>query len=551
MNFFAIDTETTGLNYWQHDIFGASWCEDINSPVYKTWDQVDKEALKKIFNSDRPILFHNAKFDLHMLRKHGFPIPKNLHDSMIMSYIYNENTTHSLENLSHKYLNVEKWKDDVKKLVDFDAGQTYADVPYEVMKTYAERDVKYTLQLGNFLASKLKDEPKLWELYLKEMELLKELIQIEEYGVKIDTALLADMTNHLQKEIDEHSTKVYYEAGEQFNIESPDELANILFDKLKLPVQGYTQKDHKRKIDDYCLEKLDHPIIQPLKTYRLARHMKRTYCDNIKGYLDAGDILHCNFKQNGTTTGRFSCVSPNLQNIPKIHRIRELFIPRLNCKWYLFDYKQMEMRLYAYFANDAKVKEWFKQGVDPYYEMAKIYYKKSEVTKSQRDFIKGFTLGKLYGLGISGTMNKYHKTKREAYRLHDEFNKAFPLVKRFNKKVIDRVLANGFIESPFGRRRRLNERGSYKGMNALIQGSGGDIMKEDMIKVNRLLANKKSNVIISIHDELLVEVHNDEAYLVKEIVNVMQDYPQFEDVDMLVDIKMTDTNWKEAKKNEL
>ncbi len=545
MNFFAVDTETTGFNFWQHDVFGMSWCSQRNKSEYELVEKVDHAKMIKIFKSDRPIVFHNAKFDLHMLRKLGYPIPKNLHDTMIMSAIYNENSKHTLENLSHKYIGVEKWKDEIKKYVK-DNNCSYKEVPYKLMTKYAKRDANNTYLLSQFLYEKLQQTPKLWALYLKEMELMKQLIQIENYGVKIDTKLLTSLSIHLQDEIALYEKQIYKEAGQEFNIES-DELKNILFVKLKLPVQGYTAKDHKPKTDEYALKKLMHPIIEPLLAYKLSSHMKSTYCDNIKSFLDKDDILHCSFRQHGATTGRFSCANPNLQNIPKIHRIRELFVPRVGFKWYFFDYKQMEMRLYAYFADDQKVKDWFIKGVDPYHEMAKIFYRRDDISKEgeERNFIKTFTLAKLFGLGVSGTMTKYHKTKEEAYRLNNEFKVAFPLVYKFNQHIMNIVKSKGYIESPFGRRRRLTSKTCYKGMNALIQGSGGDMMKEIMLTNGLSLVSKKSNIIVSIHDELVVEIHDSEECLVKQIVDVMEDFPQF-DVKMPVDIKVTSKNWKEA-----
>lgn len=545
MNFFAVDTETTGFNFWQHEVFGMSWCDKKGTAEYKLVNKVDHKKLIKIFNSDRPIVFHNAKFDVQMLRKLGYPIPKNIHDTMIMSAIYNENSKHTLENLSHKYIGAVKWKDEIKKYVK-DNKCSYKEVPIELMTKYAKRDAQNTYELSLFLFEKLQQTPKLWELYLKEMKLLKALIEIEYYGVKIDTKLLTSLSTHLQNEIEINEKQVYKEASCKFNIDS-DELANVLFNKLKLPVQGYTAKDHKPKTDEYALKKLVHPIIKPLLAYKLSSHMKNTYCENIRSYLDKGDILHCSFRQHGTTTGRLSCANPNLQNVPKEHRIRELFIPRYGFKWYFFDYAQMEMRLYAYFADDQKIKDWFIKGVDPYREMAKIFFRRENITKEERDFIKTFTLAKLYGLGISGTMTKYHKTRQEAVRLNNEFKEAFPLVYKFNQHIMGIVRSKGFIESPFRRRRRLTSKTCYKGMNALIQGSGGDMIKEDMININDLLRNKKSNIVISVHDELIVEIHDsEEKELVPKIANIMEDFPQF-DVTMPVGIKVTSINWKEVE----
>jgi DNA polymerase-1 len=539
----GIDTETTGLNFWRHKIFGISQCSSREDYWFKRNEELDLEQLKKLFKTETPVVFHNAKFDLHMLLNEGFDMPKNMHDTMIMSSLLNENISHTLKDTCKQHLNTEDWKDGVQEYVKKNKC-SYDQVPHELMKEYAAKDALYTWLVAPTLLEKLQTEG-LMELYNKEIKLTKVLVDIERYGWLIDKDYLQQLQPSLDKDIKESSDRIFYEVGKTFNIES-DELAEVLFGMLKLPILAYTEKEHKPKIDDFILEKLNHPVIPFIQRYRTASKMKSTYCDNVQELADDNNIIHCNFRQNGTVTGRMSCTQPNLQNIPVDHDVRKLFICRPEHKVYCFDYKQQEMRLYAHFANDTKLKSWFEQGVDPYKGMAPSFYGKLNISKEERDFVKIFTLAILYGIGAKGIAQKYNKTFAEAQALKVRFQTAFPLMKRFSYYISDRVKQLGYIKNPFGRKRRLDVDKAYKGMNALIQGTGGDVMKDSLIKLHNFLQGTKSHIINSIHDDIMVEVHNDDTKIVPEIQKIMEDFPQFS-VPMKLSVAMFDTNWKDKK----
>lgn len=544
MKFVSLDTETTGLQFYKHDIFGISWCTNPNDTQFKLIEEVDASWLRTLLNSNERICGHNIKFDLHFLKKLGYPIPKNIDDTMIMSALINENGSHSLQNVAVRYLNIPKWKDGVKEYVK-KHNCTYKEVPHNTMKEYAANDALRTWQISNVLYPLL-ERKGVKELYDSEMILLKNMLEIEERGLLIDTKLLKKLRIELEKDEKKWLKNVYDVIGKTFNVNSDDELADLLFNKLKLPVQGYTLKDHKPKVDVYALEKLNHPVISPILNYRTASKMKSTYCDNIANYIDDNNILHPNFRQHGTVTGRFSCAEPNLQNIPKNHAVRELFICRPNYTNFYFDYGQQEMRIYAHYANDQKMINMFKVGVDIYKEMAKVYYKKNDISKDERDFIKNFTLGILYGMGARGISQRYNKTIDEAWRLKNHYNFTFPLMKKFSYHIMSKIKQDGFIKNIFGRKRRLTPDKTYKGLNALIQGTAGDIMKRKINEVSILLKDTKSYIFNSIHDELCVEIHNSEKYLVNEIKTIMEDIPQIS-IKLPIDIKYTTTNWGQLK----
>jgi DNA polymerase-1 len=540
----SIDTETTGLNFWRHKIFGISQCASRDDFWFKRNEELDIEQLKALFKTDTPIVFHNAKFDLHMLLNEGFQIPSNFHDTQIMSELLNENVSHKLKDICKQYLNVNDWKDGVQEYVKKNNDCSYDKVPNELMRVYAANDGLHTWLITPVLLEKIKEE-QLEELYQRELKVTRALIDVERYGFKIDTDYLKVLQPILEKEIQETEAQIFHEVGKTFNIDS-DELGEVLFGMLKLPILAYTEKEHKPKIDDFILEKLNHPVIPFILRYRTASKMKSTYCNNIQELMDENGVIHCDFRQNGARTGRQSCCKPNLQNIPVTHAVRSLFICRPGFKIYCWDYKQQEIRLYAHFANDTKLKAWFEAGIDPYINMAKVFYNKQTISTIERSFIKTLTLAILYGIGAKGIAQKYNKTFLEAQAIKAKFNNAFPLMKKFSCCITDRIKQIGYIRNPYGRKRRLEPSIAYKGMNALIQGTAGDIMKEDLIRVNDLLKGTKSHIINSIHDDIMVEVHNDETNLIPEITKILEDFPQFS-IKMLVDVSMFDTNWKEKK----
>jgi len=540
----ALDTETTGLNFWRHDIFGASWAEEEND-IFLDWDNHTKTLFRLLLSSNDDIVFQNAKFDLHMLKKHNMPIPKKLHDTYIMSFLLNENGSHKLEKLAFKYLGVEDWKKPIKDYIKKHKC-SYQDVPKDKMTEYASKDARVTFDLGKVLLPKIKAEG-LDNLYDAEIELTKALIEIEDHGVVINTKLLSTMQPKLVSEEEKYLSKIYNEAGTKFDVLSEKQLGEVLFEYLKLPVQSYSPRSKLPKVDDYTLEKLNHPIIPLIQQYRTTQKMRSTYCDNITGFLD-GNILHTDLVQLGPVTGRMACHHPNLQNVPREHSIRELFIPREDYFWFFFDYSQQEMRLYAGYANDAIMKNMYEKGLDVYLEMAKIFFNNKSLTKKskERNFMKILSLAILYGIGITGISRKFNMSYLKAKQIRQHFRDSFPKMNKFLYYIQDKIKADGYIQNPFGRRRRLDSDVAYKGMNSLIQGSGGDIIKTSIVKVHKFLKGAKSHVLLPVHDELIVGVHKSELYIVPEIKEIMEDFSQIP-IDLPVEIEYSNTHWGDKK----
>lgn len=538
----GIDTETTGLDYTRNHIIGLA-CATEKQATYKRWDAVAKEKLRRTLMMHQ-IVEHNAKFDTHMLRWDAakFATPPKLHDTMVLTFLLDETGSHALEPMAKKYLGVEPWK---RELLDWlkqhklDESQ-YDKVPAAIIEPYAKKDVAYTRDLF------LKTQPMLAQrgveaLYATEMEVLQTIVDVEERGVLMDVAYLKTLDRELEPQERKLERKIHRAAGHKFNILSEDELIEVIYTTLGLPIIERSFKTQKPATDKETLKKLKHPICDAVAEYRLIHKLRSTYCQPLCDRTSDG-ILRCNFDQNGARTGRFSSYEPNLQNIPKTHDIRRGFITRPGYYNFYFDYNQMEMIIYAFFSRDPKMIDDIRNNRDLHDEKTADYYGTREFTKTQRDTIKTINFGIIYGMGARGLSKKLDITKNEAWAMLNRYYQAFPAMKKFNQDTGAKAALDGYIVNPFGRRRKISPEKGYVAVNTLVQGTCSDILKVAMNRGHRLLRGSKSGITMTIHDELVVEVHESELDLVPEFNKCMTAFEQF-DLPLKTKISYTKTNW--------
>lgn len=546
MDKITLDCETTGLDFINDKIVGLAHCTSKEDFNYRLIKDLSIDALHAAMNDpDKHFIFHNAKFDLHFLQQLNCPIPKNVHDTSVICHLLNENKSSHLEDAVVRILGVPKWKKELKEYVK-KHNCTYADVPQDIMVPYSSKDALYTHLLFEATYPELEKNGML-ALYNTEMELTNVLLDMENRGMLIDKEVMQNMSHSLGEQAADLEGQIFKYAGREFNILSDDEVAEILFGDLKLPNFGKSPKSGKYKTDKFTLEKINHPIGPLIIDYRLARKLKSTYCEGAINRIDSNDALHCDLKQIGARTGRYSCADPNLQNIPRGHDIRKGFICRPDYYNFYFDYSQMEYCLFAYFANAEEMKEAFRNKKDLHKTMAQKVHNKENISEEERDKIKTLNFGILYGMGTKSLAQKLKVTKGEAWKTMEMYNVMFPTMKKFSRYLMNKITKEGYVRNPFGRVRRLKPEESYKGVNALIQGTCADILKRAMIKVHKLLKGTKSHLLLCIHDELQVEIHKSELHLVPEIEKCMTDFPQF-DVSLNVDVKWTKTNWNDKIK---
>ena len=551
----ALDTETTGLEWWKCKAFGLSYCKSEDDFGYDLLKKYKKKDLKELLAAQE-VIFHNAKFDIHFLRNAGYPIPETIHDTLVMAHLLNENKPKHLADVAKRYTGAASWKDGVQEYVK-ENNCTYDKVPYKVMKEYAANDALHTFNSFQAMEPLLKGQG-LWDLYRTEMDLLKVVNDMERRGVLIDVQALKEAEPVLSSLQAGYEKEIYTLAKGEFNIMSPKQLGKVLFEDLGLEILEISKKSKQPKTDKDTLGRLDHPILDQIINYRIARKLRSTYCENIMELVDKDSILHCNLNQLGARTGRFSCSKPNLQNIPNIDDednkvdpaltvVRRGFICRPDYYNFYFDYKQMELMVYAHFANEESMKEAFAKGEDLHRALARKFYKKNDISDVERHTIKMLNFGILYGMGAKGLAARFKKSEREAKEILNGYYTTFPVMKRFRSHLTDKIRSHGYLQNPFGRRRRLTNHESYKGVNALVQGTCADIMKKAMIRIHKLCQSTKSNLLLSIHDEGQVEIHKSELDLVPEIIKVMEDFPQFS-VPLKIDVSYTKTNWKDKGK---
>jgi DNA polymerase-1 len=543
----AMDTETTGLDYTKEKIIGLATALAKKKGVYRKWGDINKEKFKASLAKDESV-WHNYKYDGHMLKRAGFDHPKIHHDTMIAAFLLDGSGKHNLEAAAKKWTGAEPWKYELAdwlKANGFGPGE-YNKVPWDILSRYAALDVERGMDVHLACAPVLKRD-KMEELYRTECELTKALIDMEDYGHTVSIETFKKLSKVISKEAGALAKSIYKEVGHKFDINKDDELAQALFEDLKLE-PNERNKDGKPKMDKYALDDMHHPVCELIKQWRTANVMLSTYCMPVVDGLRAADgVMRCSFNQIGTQTGRLSCNDPNLQNVPKGHNIREAFTVRPGYKNFYFDYSNMEMMVYAHFSNDPFLKKVFAEGKDAHGEMAKEFYKKQLIEDDERKSTKTLNFLVIYGGGIRAITRKFHKTRQEARDILNRYYYTFPNLRKFSTYIMDKVKAEGGITNPFGRRRRLDADDAYKGVNTLVQGTCGDVMKKAMVRIHKELKGAKSRMLLTIHDELVPEIHpSEEKEVVRIIKNAMEDFPQFS-VPLKVDIKWTATTWKDKQ----
>jgi DNA polymerase-1 len=591
----SFDTETTGLDFNEAKLVGMSFSYQENQgfyvPVYGEYEAPVEEssglfanepkevkpdvgidvvtAIKKVkpFLESKKIKLvgQNIKFDYLLMKKYGIEMANIHFDSMVGSYVLEPSEEHNMDSLSKQWL---KYKPvSIKELIGKGKAEiNMADVDVTLVSDYASEDADVTLQLYhriNYELSKL-NLIKLCEEI--EFPLIKVLGDMEYEGIKVDKKVLNILDKELQKLIQEYEEKIYAEAGEKFNINSPSQLAKILTEKLHLELSKKTKTGFSTDVS--VLEELryKHPIAASLLEYRTMTKLKSTYIDGLlKAISPRTGRVHTSFNQIRAATGRLSSVNPNLQNIPVRteagRNIRKAFVPKSDEYEILSaDYSQVELRVMAHYSGDENFINAFKKNRDIHTETAmKVFNLKSkdEVTPNRRRKAKEVNFGIIYGIGAFGLATRLEMKNSEAKEIIDRYFKEFPRVYEYLEKTKKFARENGYVTTLKGRRRYLpqinNQNNAVKGeaermaINMPIQGTAADMIKIAMIEIHNIFREKKfkSKMLLQVHDELVFEVFKPEMEEVKKIVHREMKNAIKLDVPIEVEIG-TGKNWYEA-----
>ena len=543
--------EISETNYHNADIYGMSLYDGEN--VYYVPFEVLKEN-KKILDG-KEIYTYDLKKMIVSLNKYDIDIKNCTFDAMIAGYILNYNVKDDIAYLANTF-NYD--------ITLFDNFKKEKNMSTEALADLTVKKAKFIYDIKDEFINKMKEEEQL-ELFSNiEMKLSYVLASMEIEGVRVDTKVLDEMGENINKKLDELTSEIYNYAGEEFNIQSPKQLGEILFEKLEIPypkkkkTSYSTAREILDKIVDY------HPIVEKIIEHRTLNKIYTTYIVGIKNCVKEDGKLHTIYTQTLTRTGRLSSIEPNLQNIPIRYKegkeIRKAFIPEENSVFLSSDYSQIELRMFAHMSGEQNLIDAFKHHLDIHTKTAMDIYhvSKDEVTKNMRRDAKAVNFGIIYGISSFGLAEDLGVDIKTAKKFLDNYLETFPGIKNYMDKVIKDAYETGYVKTIMNRKRKIDElyntnhmikvQGERMALNTPVQGSSADILKKAMIDIynefNRL--NLKSKMILQVHDELIFNVKNDELEKVKEIViNFMENAYKL-NVPLEVDVEIG-KNWYDAK----
>ncbi len=575
----AFDTETTSLDYMAAEVVGVSFAvtpgEAAYVPVAHDYpgapDQLPRdEVLEKL----RPFLEdenaakvgHHLKYDAHVLARHGIALRGMRFDSMLESYVLNSVATrHDMDSTARHYLGRETihYEDVAGK----GAKQlTFNQVDLETASPYAAEDADITLQLHQTLADKLNDIPALKTVYETiEQPLVPVLLSMEETGVLVDAKMLKQQSSELATRMLELEQEAHELAGGPFNLGSPKQLQQILFEQLELPVIRKTPKGQPSTAEDVLVELADdYDLPRVIIEYRGMSKLKSTYTDKLPLQINEGTgRIHTSYHQAVAATGRLSSTDPNLQNIPirtpEGRRIRQAFVPPKGQVLLAADYSQIELRIMAHLSGDKGLLNAFAGGLDVHRATAAEVFEESlgDVSADQRRSAKAINFGLMYGMSAFGLGKQLGISRGQAQEYVDLYFDRYPGVKAYMDGIRETARTQGYVETVFGRRLYLPEinarnanRRQYaerSAINAPMQGTAADIIKRAMIDVDQWMREQQppARMIMQVHDELVFEVDRGAVDdFSAQITDIMCDAAKL-DVDLQVDVG-TGANWDEA-----
>jgi DNA polymerase-1 len=544
----CIDTETTSLDPLAARIVGISLCVAPHEAAYiplchdyagapdQLPLQVTLEALRPwLENPARPKLGQNAKYDLHVLLNHGIRARGFVHDTLLQSYVLESHRPHDMDSLAMRHLGVKTIT--YEEVAGKGAAQIgFGQVSVERATEYSAEDADVTLQLHVAMQPLLEAEPGLARVYRDiEMPVMSILLAMERSGVLIDTARLQAQSTQLGARMLELERQAHELAGQPFNVNSPKQLQEILFERHKLPVIKKTPGGTP-STDEEVLETLalDHPLPKRILEYRAMSKLKSTYTDKLPRMVNPSTgRVHTNYGQATAVTGRLSSTEPNLQNIPvrttEGRRIREAFVAPPGSRIVSADYSQIELRIMAHLSGDPNLLKAFSQGLDVHRATASEVFGVSpdEVSSEQRRYAKTINFGLIYGMSAFGLAAQLGIERDAAKNWIERYFTRYPGVANYMESTRSQAKAQGYVETVLGRRLWLPEINSPNGprrgaaerqaINAPLQGTAADIIKLAMIAVQGWIEASKvgSRLIMQVHDELVLEVPAAELDLMK------------------------------------
>ncbi len=570
----CFDTETTSIDSLEAELVGMSFSFAARQGFYVPTPE-DRAQAQAIVDEFRPFfeaeniekIGHNIKYDLQILANYGVKVAYPLFDTMIAHYLIQPESKQGMDFLAEYYLQYRPIS--IETLIGKKGKNqgNMRDLKPEEVSDYACEDADITFQLKQLFEPQIQKDHLRSLFYDMEMPLVQVLQEMEQEGIALDVPHLQAFSAQLEEEARETEAKIKEMAGMDFNVDSPKQLGEVLFDHMKISSKAKKTKTGQYQTSEDALEqyKSDHPIIEKILDYRQIKKLKSTYVDPLPTMLSSKDQrIHTTFMQTVTATGRLSSNNPNLQNIPirtdKGRKIRQAFVARgKEYKLMSADYSQIELRIIAALSGDPNMIEAFRQGHDIHAATAANVYHvpMEEVTRDQRSAAKAVNFGIIYGQSAFGLAQNLGISRTEAKQIIDSYFAQFPTIKTFMDESVKNARELGYVETIMKRRRYLPDINSANAVvrgyaernaiNAPIQGSAADVIKLAMIAVQREMKKQevKSKLLLQVHDELVFDVHESELELMPKLVKTAMEQAVDFVVPMIVEAN-TGENWLEA-----
>ncbi len=572
-DFLSLDTETTSTSPIEAELVGLSFCVEENHAFYvavpkeRPQAQAIVEILRPVYENEQILkIGQNIKYDLQVLANYGVELRGQLWDTMIAHYLIQPEQRHNMDYMAETYLNYKTIHIDELIGPKGKNQKNMRDLTPEEVYEYAAEDADITLQLKNKLQPLLAEVGAETLFHQIEMPLVRVLADMERNGVCIDTDSLAETSRILTERMMEIEAQIYEMAGETFNIASPKQVGEVLFEKLKIIEKPKKTKTGQYVTSEEVLQVLKgkHEIVEKILEHRGLKKLLGTYIDTLPKLINpVTGHIHTSFNQTVTATGRLSSSDPNLQNIPvrgeEGKEIRKAFIPDEGCLFFSADYSQIELRVMAHLSGDDNMIKAFKEGHDIHAATAANIYKEDiqQVSSDQRRKAKRANFGIIYGITVFGLAERLNIERSEARQLIDGYFETFPKVHEYMENIKETAREKGYVETIFKRRRYLPDINSRNAtvrgfaernaINAPIQGSAADIIKIAMIRIHEQFKKNhlKSKMILQVHDELNFSVYPEEKHQVESIVMQEMENAYQLNVPLIADAGWG-SNWLEA-----
>lgn len=569
----AFDTEITSLDEMEADLVGMSFCYKKGLAYYIPFSANREEVLEtlEIFRpffekKDIVKIAHNLKTDYKILKQYGIDVEGAIFDTMIAHYLLNPDGRHVMEYLSEMYLGYKPVA--IETLIGKKGKNqtTFQALSVEEQTKYAAEDADITWRLYEVFAPQLKIENLEDLFYTVEIPLMKVLAKMELEGISLDKKWLEQESKDLENDLRNLEKTIFEMSGEEFNMNSPKQLGEVLFEKMQLDPKAKKTKSGQYATSEDILQKLSskHEIIKHILEYRTYQKLKSTYVDALPLQIDKDDHrVHTNFSQTTAATGRLASVNPNLQNIPirtlRGQQIRGAFVANPGNKLIAADYSQIELRLIAAISEEENMIKAFQDGEDIHASTASKLFDVplEEVTKTQRSQAKTVNFGILYGQGAFGLAEQTGLSRTEAKEMIANYFETYPKLKKYMAEQVTKAQEMGYVETILNRKRHLKDINSANfvvkahaernAVNAPIQGSAADVIKLAMIKIDEQLTEKnlKTKMLLQVHDELVFEGPEEELETVTALIKKEMETAYETTVPLLVEVGVGD-NWLEA-----